>query len=391
MTRVSAFVLVAAWAISQGPLPASAASEWNEPELVAEHVLGGPVGIQLSGLVEPGGRSTVCWSEGKIGAWRVVVARRDAKGSWTRTDLAATQDEVAPRVLRASDGTLVVAWGAFLTGTGGGYSLLPNGGSEWTKPRPIHEKCSGPVALGAADGKVVAAYIRPVTKLDLRNPARDFVHDPYVQGFDKPAVAVLGESGWTETALLQRDDLLRCNSPPLAGTPALAGDGVLYFRQEDGKARELAWAPIAGKRSPEVVSASSAFRFGTSAAGSVQSGEPLVAFCDDAGVVLRRRTTTGWTSPRLLVAGMGHGIRMATTPDTIHVVAVTGAGPFAPSVLRYVTVTGEKVEPVSGVPAGASCDLCLDDGTPVLFIAQQAKATDVITSEYRIVTVRRTK
>ena len=373
-------LLVAALAAMGVGAPASGPDEWTGPEFVAEHVPGGRIRIPLRGLLAPGGRSLVCWSEGRIGAWRVLVAERDAGGAWKKSEIAATDqgDDPEPQIARASDGTLVVAWGGSEERPGGGYCLLKPGAEGWTKPQPIHAKCEGKVALSGGE-KVTALYIRPVTKMDIRRLFGDFIHDPPVQGFEKPAVAQLDESGWKETAVLEAAGLLRCDDP------ALAGAGAIYFRDPDDGPTELAWSTLTGRERSELVSGSDTFRYGTDAAVAVQDGEPVVAFRDASGVVLRRRTGKGWGEPRLLLPGWGHGIRIAATAEAVHVACAGGGG------LKYAVVTGDRVEIIPGVPAGASCDLCLDQGRPVLFLSQQEKLTGITTAEYRIAMVRRPK
>jgi hypothetical protein len=231
--------------------------------------------------------------------------------------------------------------------------------------------------------KPVAVYVRPVTKTDLRRLAGDVIHDPPVQGFSKPAVARFEGPAWTETAILEAGNLLRCDDP------AVAEGGVLYFREPDGGPAELAFSTITGKEPAEVVSRSRAFRHGTEAALVVQAGEPVAVYLDEAGVVLRRRSKAAWGDPRSVLLGSGHGIRAVATSDSIHIAAIQGAAAPGTYVVRYVVVSGDKVEEVASVPPGASCDLSMDANRPVLLVAQQEKVTGLTAADYRIVMVRR--
>jgi len=359
---------------------ACASDGWSEPELIAEHVPGGRAGIPVRALVEPDGRSFVCWSEGEIGAWRAFVAERDSKGTWKRTRLVETNQtaDPEPQIARGADGTIVVAWGGAADKPGGGFSALMAGAKEWTTPQRLHAKCEGRVALTSGE-KPVAAYVRTVTKLDLPRLFGDFVHDPPVQGFEKLGVAQLDGSGWTETAILDSRGLLRC------ANPALADGGAIYFRQADTGSEELAWSTLTGKDAPETISTSRAFRFGTEAAVTSQGGDPVVVFQDEKGVVMRRRTKAGWGDPRPLFPGWGSSIRLAATPDTIHVAWA------APGRVRYAKVTGDGIEVAPDLRAGMSCDISIHGGQAALAISEFEKETGLTTAVYRIVWVRGTK
>ncbi len=359
---------------------AGAADEWSEPEVIAEHVPGGRIGIPLRGLIEPGGRTFVVWAEERKDGQRVLVAEKDSKGAWARTELASIDyaNDLAPKIARADDGTVVVAWGGGLAVKGGGFSIRKPGAERWTKQQPLDPKCTGRVDLSGG-AKVTAVYIRAVKKTDLGKLFGNVIHDPPRQEYEKPAVAQFDGAAWTEPVVLEKENFLRCDDP------CLAGEGVTYFRASEKGPTELAWSSLTGKDPPEVVSRSRAFSYGTDAALTAQNGEPVVALRDEGEVVLLRRTKEGWGKPTSVFAGWGNEIRFAATAELIRVACVGRGG------ILLASVTGDKPEPASIAVAGASCDLLLDKGQPVLLVSQEEKVKGLIAADYRIVMVRRAK
>lgn len=382
MRRFVSLLLAAGLSSLVGSQRVRAADEWGDPEVIAEHVPGGPIGIPLRGLIEPGGRTFVVWAEKRTDGERVLVAERDDRGAWARTELASIDFamDLEPKIVRADDGTLVVAWGGGLGLKGGGFSVRKPGTEAWTKPQPLHPKCTGKVDL-VGGAKVTAAYVRAVKKTDLGKLFGNVIHDPPRQEYGKPAIAQLEDSTWTETNILEKENFLECDDP------CIAGEGVIYFRDPDKGPTELAWSSLTGKDPPEVISKSTTFRYGTHAALTVQSGEPVVAIHEEGGVVLRRRTKDGWGDPTLVFPGWGHGIRLAVKDETIHVACATGGS----GAMGYAMLKRQAAKPVTSSLTGSSCDLCLDQGQPVLFLSQQEKVTGTIAAEYRLVMVRRPK
>ncbi|MHC4135854.1 MAG: hypothetical protein ACYS0K_12810 [Planctomycetota bacterium] len=330
------------------------------PELVARDVSGPVTGLELDAV-----RHAVVWSEGGIGSWRIRVAARDEHGKWATHVVAKIEQgpDPVPRLRRLPGGRLLVVWGGSADEPGGGWSVRASG--KWSPPRALHEKCEGGTAHGRGDEVVC---IRPVKRLDLRKVAGDFLHDPPRQGYAKPAVVRLSDG--RELRVFEKKNLYRCV------LPRAAGPHLVYFRQKDQGDAELVYVDVSRDDAPEVISRSSAFRFGREAALTVLKGVPVVAYVEPQGLVVRRRVKGRWGAPRVVVPGHPHGFRLAAGGDTLHLVATT------PGDFRILYVRGD--DPPRHVATGGGCALALHDGVPVLFWSDVTQRVDVTRARHHI-------
>jgi hypothetical protein len=330
------------------------------PEIVARDVPGPVTGLELDAV-----RHAVVWSEGGVGSWRVRTAVRDKHGKWATQLVAKVEQgpDPVPRIRRLPAGRLLVAWGGSAEEPGGGWSVLANG--KWSPPRTLHEKCEGGTAHGRGDE---AVCIRPVKRLDLRKVAGDFLHDPPRQGYSKPAVVRLSDG--RELRVFEKKNLFRCELPRAVGAH------LVYFRQKDKGDSELVYVDVSRDDTPEVISRSPSFRLGCEAALAVLKGEPVVAYVEPQGLVVRRRVKGRWAAPRVVAKGHPHGFRLAAGGGTLHLVAIT------PGDFRILYVRGN--DPPRNVATGGGCALALHDGRPVLFWSEVTRRVDVTHARHRI-------
>lgn len=330
------------------------------PEVVAQDVPGPTTGLELDAVPH-----AVAWSEGEIGSWRVRTAVRQKDGKWTAHVVSWIEQgpDPAPRLRRLRDDRLLVAWGGSADARGGGWSVFQDG--KWSAPRKLHAKCEGGAAHGRGDE---AVCIRPVKRLDLRKVAGDVLHDPPHQGYAKPAVVRLSDG--RELRVFEKRNLYRC------ALPCAADAHLVYFRQKDDGETELVYVDVSRTDPPELISRSSAFRFGREAALTVVRGVPVVAYVEPQGLVVRRRVGGRWSEPRVVMEGHPHGIRLAAAGDRLHLVAIT-AGDF-----RILHVRDK--EPPRHVATGGGCALALDGDRPVLYWSEVAKQVDVTRARHTI-------